>query len=129
MSDIMTFHAVPSGNGALKPEDIALVALEDEDSFLAEAGFDAASLEGITQYLTSLGLTINELPADEDDDDGIYNQKVVVISRSSFDGIARKVTEDAQDEHEEEIEYLIEAIAESIVVAQEIEVDVAILWR
>lgn len=129
MSDIMTFHAVHSGNGALKPEDIALVALEDEDSFLAEAGFDAESLEGITQYLTSLGLTITELPADEDDEDGIYNQKVVIISKSSFDGIVRKVTEDAQDEHEEEIEYLIEAIAESIEVAQEIEVDVAILWR
>jgi hypothetical protein len=129
MSDVMTFHAVPSGNGALKPEDIVLVAIEDEDSFLAEAGFDAASLEGITQYLTSLGITITELPADDDDEDGIYNQKVAIIHQSSFDGIATKVSEDAQEEHEEEIEYLIEAIAESIEIAQELEVDVAILWR
>lgn len=128
MSDIMTFHAVLSRDSALKPEDLVLVAMEDEDSFLADAGFDAASLEGMTQYLASLGLEIIELPPEEGDEDGIYNQKVTIISRSSFDEIARKASQDAQEEHEEEIAYLIEAIADSVEIAHQLDVDVAILW-
>jgi hypothetical protein len=128
MSDIMMFHAVPMSNGNLTPEDLVLIAQEDEESLLADAGFYSGCIEAMTKYLESLGLTIVELPPDEEDTDGIYNQKVAIIQHASFEAISSKVEKDAQEEHEEEMEYLIEAIAESIEMATPLECDIAILW-
>ena len=127
MSDIMMFHAVPMA-GNLTPEDIVLIAQEAEESLLADAGFYSGCIEAMTQYITSLGLTIVELPPEEDDQDGIYNQKVVIIPNTSFDEISGKVSQDAQGEHEEEVAYLIEAFADAIETAQSLECNIAILW-
>lgn len=127
MSDIMMFHAVPMA-GNLTPEDLVLIAQEDEESLLADAGFYSGCIEAMTQYITSLGLTIVELPPEEDDQDGIYNQKVVIIPNTSFDEISGKVSQDAQGEHEEEVAYLIEAFADAIETAQSLECNIAILW-